>query len=104
MDLAFDNFLVRCEALTSKEVKLSHDLQLKVQSAHVGGWLPPRESATAYADDVVIIVRSLDSKAMVVTKKENFNPVVGRDTSGEVFRYHDEWRDIEAHVMSLGVS
>lgn len=101
MNTAFENFLTRCEALTSKEVKLSRELRLHVGMGHVGGWIPPQETATAYADDVVVIVRSLDSKAMVVTKQKNNNPVVGRDGKGDVYRFHGEWRDIEAHVMGL---
>lgn len=101
MDPAFENFLCRCEALTSKKIKLSPELRNQLGMGHVGGWIPPQETATAYADDVVVIVRSLDSKAMVITKRENNNPVVGRDGKGDVYRFHGEWRDIEAHVMGL---
>ena len=101
MDPAFENFLSRCKALTSKKVALTDDLRLKVQMAHVGGWISPREKTTIYSDDVVTIVRSLDSKAMLITKMENHNPVVALAASGEVFRYHGEWRHIETHVMGL---
>ena len=101
MDYPLASFLRQCEALTSKKVKLTPDLLLAVQRAHVGGWIPALEATTAFKDEVVVIVRSLDSQAMLVEKCSNKNPVVGRDSTGLVFRLHDEWRDIEAHVMRL---
>lgn len=100
-DPAFDRFIRQCEALTSKKTPLSKELQLEIQRAHVGGWLPAKESAMVFKDEVVLIVRSHDSHALVIEKLSNKNPVVGRDSQGEVFRYHDEWRDIEEHVRKI---
>jgi len=101
MNPEFQKFLDRCDALTPATSKLSRALELAVQRAHIGCWIPGREKATAYQDDQILIVRSLDSKAMVVEKVENQNPVVGRNREGEIFRYHGEWQDLEEHVRRL---
>lgn len=61
------------------------------QLAKVSTVIPYEDETLFYEDYYVGVVVSLNSKAMVITRKENNNPIVCRDEHGKIYRSHGEW-------------
>lgn len=60
-----------------------------------------RGNTVLYEDPHVRILKRVDTKAMEIEKRENFNPVVYTDDAGEAYRFHGEYADIADHVAAL---
>lgn len=56
-----------------------------------------------YEDDIVKITASAVDLTMEIEKKENRNPVVYVNETGNMYRWHGEFYDIEEHVGQLGM-
>ena len=64
----------------------------ELTKAQVGCLIPRQDSNVLFLeDDFVRVLVSLDSKAMVIERKENDNPVYWRTCDGKVARTHGEW-------------
>jgi len=69
--------------------------------AFTSGVIAADEPTLTYVDSLVCITASTRTKAMRVVKLENKNPVLCRASNGDMYRLHDEYRDIVAHVHGL---
>ena len=59
--------------------------------AKIRGAIPYEDETLFYEDYYVRVVLSTSSKAMLIERKENHNPVLYRDENGKIYRSHGEW-------------
>lgn len=97
--MPFDNFLTDCLEL-SKLLGCGNDYESRC--AKVACVIPPDDQTIrVYKDNMVLIVESLDSHALLIKRLENSNPVICRSASGDLYRAHGEWSYLKDHVAKV---
>lgn len=93
------NFLADCLNLVAL---LGSNDDREAMCAKIAGVIPHANANTkVYKDNVVVIVESQDSNALLVRKVQNGNPVICRSQDGDIYRWHGEWSDLRDHVATV---
>jgi hypothetical protein len=82
--------------------KLGKEDSYYTTSANVGCYMRT-DKAKTYKDAVIVITCDENSKAMVVLRLENNNPVLWIKNDGSVGRTHGEFNYIMAHIEKLSL-
>lgn len=75
--------------------------KLRYYSPHFHSQYKGDKHLRIYEDENIIIVGPQDTLALTITRKENNNPVVYVDESGNTFRHHGEYNKLKDHVRQL---
>lgn len=92
-------FVAACEDIVTH---LGGENALEAQLAKIGCTIPHKDqNVHVYKDEALLVVKSLDSKALLIEKLSNHNPVICRNENGNVYRQHGEWTGLRDHVQQI---